>query len=519
VWVIGNARTNTSFSATVQLLTATANIAGACAYASNYPPEAKYTAATAIEFTGTLPYDLVLEDTDGDTITRQSGNLFDVPPSYTLLSFTDKTGAPGVIKCIPPATFTLLASASGFCKDDMEGITFALDGTEKDKQYQLFRNNGDAGDGSVLTGNGSALTFTGTFNVAGTYTAWTVAEGLTCPIAMSGSPVVNENPLPANPDVTGDSRNCPGTVTLSASSSGAVIDWYDDVTTSTLHTGESYTTPKIETSTTYYVQARVESTGCLSAREAILAEVDMDGCCTNIGDVGVLFSEFNPCSTPAVGTTWTLTDDRDEKQYKVRYAPNGRYWMVQDLMFGNCTDNSLLDDSAAGAATVTPTVVTGSYVGHCRTPAQTAAGYVYNWFGVMNIMTKPTGNETPSIGCSGTSPGTTHPAPASCRGVCPFNWHVPTKDEFDDVFNALVSASLCTVYNCWYTGGWMTGTPCHFYGPGGAYGWQLYARYMTSSQSEGQYWTNEPGYAGRVGLQWFQSTPETGTTVRCVRNF
>ncbi|MDR2448904.1 MAG: hypothetical protein LBD52_02975 [Prevotellaceae bacterium] len=40
VWVVGNARSAGSFSATVQLLAATTDIVGACAYASNYPPVA-----------------------------------------------------------------------------------------------------------------------------------------------------------------------------------------------------------------------------------------------------------------------------------------------------------------------------------------------------------------------------------------------------------------------------------------------------------------------------------------------
>jgi hypothetical protein len=53
VWVVGNARSAGSFSATVKLLTATATIAGACVYASNYPPVGEYKSATKISFTGT----------------------------------------------------------------------------------------------------------------------------------------------------------------------------------------------------------------------------------------------------------------------------------------------------------------------------------------------------------------------------------------------------------------------------------------------------------------------------------
>ena len=156
VWVVGNARTNTSFSATVKLLTATANAFAACAYASNYPPVGTYTSVTNISFRGTRPYDLVLKHTDGSTtVTRVTGGSFTIPAGYTLESFTDKTGAPGFIVCMPmsgninfvvtpnpvqtgrAATFTMNAvpavpsavtynwSAAGFMPATHTGTTFS----------------------------------------------------------------------------------------------------------------------------------------------------------------------------------------------------------------------------------------------------------------------------------------------------------------------------------------------------------------------------------------------------------
>ena len=103
VWVVGNAKTSGagSFSATVQLLTAATNVAGACAYASNYRPVAEYTLADRVSFTGTPMYSVVLEYDGGGTETQQVNSPFIVPSGYTLQSFTDKTGAPGIIKCIP----------------------------------------------------------------------------------------------------------------------------------------------------------------------------------------------------------------------------------------------------------------------------------------------------------------------------------------------------------------------------------------------------------------------------------
>jgi hypothetical protein len=106
VWVIGNARTASIFSATVQLLTATADLSNACAYASNYPPVGLYTSDTELSFTGSLPYIIILKkDADGtpETWTVDDSPLFTVPAGYTAQSFTDATGVPGTFShgCAP----------------------------------------------------------------------------------------------------------------------------------------------------------------------------------------------------------------------------------------------------------------------------------------------------------------------------------------------------------------------------------------------------------------------------------
>jgi uncharacterized protein (TIGR02145 family) len=106
VWVVGNARSAGAFSATVKLLTTVKDVAGACAYASNYPPVVEYNSATKISFTGTPPYELLLAKlgSSGETEQVESGNKFLLPCEYTLTSFTDATGAPGIMdeSCTAP---------------------------------------------------------------------------------------------------------------------------------------------------------------------------------------------------------------------------------------------------------------------------------------------------------------------------------------------------------------------------------------------------------------------------------
>jgi uncharacterized protein (TIGR02145 family) len=105
VWVAGNARTNSSFSATVQLLTAVSNVGGACVYGSNYPPVGESLSASEISFTGTPKYDLVLEKiADGSTYTISTTGLYAIHAGEVIQSFTDATGAPGIMKCTAPGS-------------------------------------------------------------------------------------------------------------------------------------------------------------------------------------------------------------------------------------------------------------------------------------------------------------------------------------------------------------------------------------------------------------------------------
>jgi hypothetical protein len=144
----------------------------------------KYTAADKIGFTGTPPYDLVLKHETGSTIIRSSGRYYDVPTNYTVQSFTDKTGAPGKLVCIPSTPYSLTASASGFCAGEA-GVTFALSGTENGRSYQLYRD--DATVVATLEGTGSAATFSNAVNVADTYTARTADNLQYCPATMHGT--------------------------------------------------------------------------------------------------------------------------------------------------------------------------------------------------------------------------------------------------------------------------------------------------------------------------------------------
>jgi hypothetical protein len=266
-WVAGYARYagSESFSATVMLLSDEEHIAGACAYASGYPPVGEYLDDTKLQFTGTPMYKIWLNSASGPEMV-ESGSTFFIPCGYTIESFTDSTGAPGIFKCIRPAIYTL--SGADVCEG--AAVTLTLSGSQSEFQYQLY--NGDATVGSPVPGTGTPLTFNGETAVGGyTYTVRTVSgAGVRCDMTMSNVLHVTVNPLPVAPtSPSADARCGSGTVTFSASVPGdCTIDWYTTMDETTLVSGGGSVTSfslSIGSSTTYYAQARNTTTGCVSA--------------------------------------------------------------------------------------------------------------------------------------------------------------------------------------------------------------------------------------------------------------
>jgi hypothetical protein len=168
-WVVGNAKTTASgsFSATVQLLTATADLAGVCVYASNYPPVGEYITPTQLAFTGTPNYNLVLTHANGSTYSGMSDGTFDVPPGDTLKTFTDKTGAPGTFYCIPPVAPTV--AKGEFCYEQSGVLVATASGSAAIVWY-------DAPSAGNLLHTGNMLSLTPYNNTAQYYAQAALSE-------------------------------------------------------------------------------------------------------------------------------------------------------------------------------------------------------------------------------------------------------------------------------------------------------------------------------------------------------
>ncbi|RYY37619.1 MAG: gliding motility-associated C-terminal domain-containing protein, partial [Sphingobacteriaceae bacterium] len=92
-----------------------------------------------------------------------------------------------------------------------------------------------------------------------------------CVSATRAAAEVDVNPLPANPTVTVNPTGGQvlagetATITATSATAGATFRWFTTATGGTpIFTGASFTTPPLSSTTTYYVEARLAATGCVS---------------------------------------------------------------------------------------------------------------------------------------------------------------------------------------------------------------------------------------------------------------
>jgi uncharacterized protein (TIGR02145 family) len=449
VWVVGNARSAGSFSAAVQLPTATANLHGMCAYASNYPPVGNYTTSRDISFIGTPPYNLVIADAAGTLTIWTAGNTCTVPNGYTVQSFTDKTGAPGIINtCTPSAVYNLKVSEVICCAGD--AVTFALSNTAQGQAYQLYKDNVPVMN--ELAGTGSGATFTGTFAGAGKYAAKAVARNGKCTAAMNGTFTVNVNPPIAKPVIAVS----PGTVCqnsaisawVTAPAAGTTYSWTASPGTAS---GSSYTFATPAGAKTATVYAHVAANGIVCRSDAATA-------------------------ASATSTLCSIIDPRDGKKYYTVIMPDGRTWFAQNLnytkdLYANNTSKTAHGAAYTAVSNGVPAI--GSYwcppVNGVTSGTQAACdtyGALYTWETTMMIDGKyedeaKTGSAWKDAWVSSNyfNPGVAIRNEAKAdrnnarggtsvkgggRGICPPGWHVPTSFEWATMLDRVDGSTAYT---------------------------------------------------------------------------
>jgi uncharacterized protein (TIGR02145 family) len=345
VWVAGNARTNGSFSATVKLLTAIKDIGGACVYGSNYPPVGKYSSADKIEFTGTPLYNIVLKNNGGGTETRTESSPYTVPAGYTVQSFTDKTGAPGKLGCIPSTTYTLMASAAAYCTGS--SVTFALSNTTSGRTYWLYKGSEHV---NTLTSIGGAATFTGAFADAGVYTAQVIAESGYCAAVMTGTHNVSENPLPTITRSGGDANQ---TVTQGTAISTNIFTALN--ATSISHSGS--------------LPTGVSGTATANAATYTISGTPTTATTTGTYNYTVTAANTNGCPSASISGTITV------KAGTPQYAASTKTWTVGTQTWSDVVNIPSCNKTSYSASNTTA---------DCRNDSGYGSGYLYSWVYVTN---------------------------------------------------------------------------------------------------------------------------------------
>lgn len=200
-----------------------------------------------------------------------TGNSYSTPTINTTTSYfvdatngncpnTTRTEIIATIKTIPSITTTIPAS-----RCDSGTVTLsALASAGTINWYDVATNGTSLSTGTSFTT--PAISTTKTYYVDAT------ANGCTSTTRTAVTATVNISPTITS--TTPSARCDSGVVTIGAVSSTGTISWYDSPTAGILlHTGNTYTTPIINTTTTYYAEA-FTATCTNQARTPVIATIN-----------------------------------------------------------------------------------------------------------------------------------------------------------------------------------------------------------------------------------------------------
>lgn len=151
------------------------------------------------------------------------------------------------------------------------GVLVGISSSVTGVQYRLLLNDNVVA--GPISGNGAALSF-GNQLTAGTYKVLATNNAVTpnCSDTMNGNTIVVVNLIPSIPNLN-DTTICASNIASLSTNATGTITWYNSLTTDTiLATGNTYTTPILNNTKTYYVMRTVA--GCNSARDSITVFVN-----------------------------------------------------------------------------------------------------------------------------------------------------------------------------------------------------------------------------------------------------
>jgi hypothetical protein len=208
-------------------------------------------------------------------------------------------------------------------------------------------------------------------NVGTYYLTVTFSEPACKNCILTDTVIVNGFPLPSIPTGYTNANICAGTsitltsINLNPCCNICTVNWYSALTGGTLlHTGVNYTTPVLNTTTTYYVACESINGGCESTPRTPIT-VTVEPCCTTtmavsnittclntVGATLPLINTFTPsCPTGTITSItglpvgWTF-GGTSPTSYTVSYPIGtiaGKYPLSANYTCGTCVDTATFD--------------------------------------------------------------------------------------------------------------------------------------------------------------------------------
>ncbi|MCX6274594.1 MAG: CotH kinase family protein [Bacteroidetes bacterium] len=227
-------------------------------------------------------------------------------------------------------------------------------------------------------------------------TIYFVRAGTTCPSALVAD-TVTINSVPSTPVVTGQSVCGHGVMSLSATSS-AVIKWYDAPNGNLILTGNTFVTPDLNQTTTYYVQSGVI---CKSNFIPVIATVNtvsagpVSGSISNCGAASITLQ-----ASASDNITWFDSQNNQVGTGSNFTTPVLSQTTIYFVRAGTTCPSALVADTVTINSIPSTPVVTGQSVcGHGMMTLNATSNAVINWYDAPNGSLVGTGNSmnTPDI--------------------------------------------------------------------------------------------------------------------------
>lgn len=126
-----------------------------------------------------------------------------------------------------------------------------------------------------------------------------------------------------------------------------------------------------------------------------------------------------------------LVDSRDGQSYRIRQLADGRCWMIENLRFGKCDVKAWKKYFKKESRNQ----IAKGYYGVCIRSPQLGGANLYNWqaaMNVKNIVSRAAGNSLGNI---------KRVSITQWQGICPQGWHLPDRDEFENLYLAYTKDS------------------------------------------------------------------------------